>query len=80
VRKLIGAAEATLLYLPPCSPDLNPLEIIWSKVKRLLHSAAAGMVQALHDAFGVAMNAATADDVRGCFRHCGYATTSGAPL
>jgi transposase len=80
VLELIEAAKATLLYLPPYSPDLNPIEMIWSKVKRLLRSAAARTVEALHVAFGAAMNAVTADDVRGCFRHCGYATTSGAPL
>ena len=80
VRGLIEAAASTLLYLPPYSPDLNPIEMIWSKVKRLLRSAAARTVDALHEAFGAAMSAVTADDVRGCFRHCGYATTSGAPL
>jgi transposase len=80
VRELIESAKAKLLYLPPYSPDFNPIEMIWSKVKRLLRSAAARTVDALHHAFGAAMNAVTADDVRGCFRHCGYATTSGAPL
>ena len=80
VRERIEAAGATLLYLPPYSPDFNPIEMIWSKVKRLLRSAAARTVDALHEAFGAAMSAVTADDVRGCFRHCGYATTSGAPL
>jgi transposase len=80
VRELIESAGARLLYLPPYSPDLNPIEMIWSKVKRLLRSAAARTVDALHHAFGVAMDAVTADDVFGCFRHCGYATTSGARL
>ena len=80
VRELIESAGATLMYLPPYSPDLNPIEMIWSKVKRLLRTAAARTVEALHDAFGAAMDAVTTDDVTGCFRHCGYATTSGAPL
>jgi transposase len=80
VRELIESAGAKLLYLPPYSPDFNPIEMIWSKVKRLLRSAAARTVEALHDAFGAAMDAVTASDVFGCFRHCGYATTSGAPL
>jgi transposase len=81
VRELIESAKATLLYLPPLySPDFNPIEMIWSKVKRLLRTAAARTVDALHDAFGAAMDAVTANDVTGCFRHCGYATTSGAPL
>jgi len=80
VRELIESAGATLLYLPPYSPDLNPIEMIWSKVKRLLRSAAAGTIDALHEAFGAAMSAVTPGDILGCFRHCGYATTSDAPL
>jgi transposase len=80
VRQLIESAGAVLLYLPPYSPDFTPIEMIWSKVKRLLRSAAARSIDALHETFGVAMDAVTTTDIRGCFRHCGYATTSGAPL
>ena len=80
VRELVESCGAELLYLPPYSPDFNPIEMIWSKVKRLLRSAAARTVEALHDAFAAAMEAVTLGDIRGCFRHCGYATTSGAPL
>jgi transposase len=80
VRELIESAGARLLFLPPYSPDFNPIEMIWSKVKRLLRSAAARTVDALHEAFGVAMAAVTPADILGCFGHCGYATTSGAPL
>ena len=81
VREQVEAAGATLLYQPPYSPDVNPIEMIWSKVKRLMRSAAARSVETLHAAFAQAMAAVTPDDIRGCFRHCGYdATTSGAPL
>ena len=80
VRELIESAGATLLYLPPYSPDFNPIEMVWSKVKRLLRSAMARTVDALHDAFGVAMAAVSPTDIAGCFHHCGYATTSSAPL
>lgn len=80
VRELIESKGATLLYLPPYSPDFNPIEMIWSKVKRLLRSAAARTVEALHAAFGQAMDAVTSSDILGCFQHCGYATTLGAPL
>jgi transposase len=80
VRQLIEAADAKLLYLPPYSPDFNPIEMIWSKVKRLLRSFAARTIDALHDAFGRAFAAVTPGDIRGCFRHCGYATGKGAPL
>lgn len=80
VRELIASAEAKRLDLPPYSPDFNPIEMIWSKVKRLLRSTAARKLDALHEAFGVAMAAVTPGDILGCFRHCRYATTSGAPL
>ena len=80
VRQLIESIGAKLVYLPPYSPDFNPIEMIWSKVKRLLRTAAARTVEALHTAFGHAMDAVTPADILGCFRHCGYATTSGAPL
>jgi len=80
VRELVESRGALLLYLPPYSPDFNPIEMIWSKVKRLLRSAAARTIDALHEAFGAAMDAVTTGDILGCFRHCGYATTSGAPL
>jgi transposase len=80
VVRLIEAAGATVLYLPPYSPDFNPIEMIWSKVKRLLRSFAARTIDALHDAFGRAFAAVSTDDIAGCFRHCGYASPEGAPL
>jgi transposase len=80
VRALIEAAGAMVLYLPPYSPDLNPIEMIWSKVKGLLRTIAARTIDALHHAFGLAFAAVTAADIQGCFRHCGYATREGAPL
>jgi transposase len=80
IRRLIEAAGASVLYLPPYSPDFNPIEMIWSKVKGLLRTIAARTVDALHDAFGQAFAAVTASDILGCFRHCGYTTGEGAPL
>lgn len=80
VARLIEQAGATLLYLPPYSPDFNPIEMIWSKVKRLLRGFAARTINGLHDAFGRAFAAVTTSDILGCFRHCGYATGEGAPL
>ena len=80
VRELIESAGAELLYLPPYSPDFNPIEMIWSKVKRLLRSMAARSIATLHKAFGTAMSAVTPRDILGCFRHCGYATSSSALL
>ena len=75
VREAIEAAGATLLYLPPYSPDFNPIENMWSKVKQLLRSAAARTFEALRDAVWAAMDAVTGDDCRGFFAHCGYAAT-----
>jgi transposase len=80
VRELIESVGAKLLYLPPYSPDFTPIEMIWSKAKRLLRSIAARTVNELHDAFGIAMAAITTSDILGCFHHCRYATTLGAPL
>ena len=75
VRRMIEAAGATLLYLPPYSPDLNPIENMWSKVKQLLRSAAARTFEALQQAVWAALDAVTPADCRGFFAHCGYAAT-----
>ena len=81
VREAIESAGATLRYLPPYSPDFNPIENLWSKVKGVLRSLAARSVDALHDAIGVALSSVTPGDCVGYFRHCGYAATSnGAQL
>jgi transposase len=80
IGHLIEAVGARVLYLPPYSPDLNPIEMIWSKIKRLLRSTAARTIDALHDAFGQAFAAVTPADIAGCFQHCGYAIGNGAPL
>jgi transposase len=80
VRELIESVGGKLLHLPPYSPDKNPIEMIWSKVKRLLRSAAARTVDELHEAFGTAMEAVNPADIAGCFQHCNYATSSGARL
>jgi transposase len=64
-RRLIESAGAVVLYLPPYSPDFNPIEMIWSKVKRLLRGFAARTIEALHDAFGRAFAAVTPGDALG---------------
>jgi len=73
VREMIEAAGAKLLYLPPYSPDFNPIENMWSKVKQHLRSAAARTFDALQEAVTSALNTITPDDCIGYFRHCGYA-------
>ena len=81
VRTAIESAGATLLYLPPYSPDFNPIENLWSKVKGRLRSLAARTVETLHDAIGQAFATVTPADCVGFFRNCGYtAMEKSAPL
>ncbi len=73
VRRLIERAGCRLLFLPPYSPDLNPIEQAWSKLKALLRSAGARTVDALHAALAQVVDAITPRDAAGYFRHAGYA-------
>jgi transposase len=61
-----------LLYLPPYSPDLNPIEEAFSKVKALLRRTGARTREALIEAMGRALEAVTDEDARGFFEHRGY--------
>lgn len=72
VRQLIEASGAYLLYLPPYSPDFNPIEQAWSKIKQLLRTAKARSLEALETAIAEAMNAVTAENASAWFDHCGY--------
>jgi len=72
VREIVEGAGCELLYLPPYSPDLNPIEQAFSKVKGLLRQAEARTREALIGAMGRALDAVSADDARGFFGHCGY--------
>ncbi len=73
VREAIEARGASLLYLPPYSPHLNPIELAFSKLKRLLRTAAARTVEALWDAIGRLLNSFQPDECANYLRHCGYA-------
>jgi transposase len=73
VRQTIEAAGATLLYLPPYSPDYNPIENMWSKLKTHLRSAAARTFDSLCDAIAAGLNTITQSDCNGFFQNCGYA-------
>jgi len=75
VREAIEARGAELWYLPPYSPDLNPIEMMWSKVKHLIRKAKARTVEPLYDAIGQALCAVTAEELANYYSHCGYATT-----
>jgi transposase len=75
VRAMIEAAGCRVLYLPPYSPDLNPIENAISKMKARLRKAAARTVAALGHAVRAAAGSVTASDAAGFFRHCGYPAT-----
>ncbi len=75
VRELVESAGCELLYLPPYSPDFNPIEEAFSKVKGLLRKAEARSREALVEAMGKALDAVTTRDTRGFFEHCGYSAS-----
>jgi transposase len=70
---LIKAAGASVLFLPAYSPDFNPIEKMWSKVKASLRSAEARTLAALQEAIAAALAKVTAQDARNWFVSCGYA-------
>lgn len=72
VRRAIEGAGCELLYLPPYSPDLNPIENAFSKLKRLLRSAAERTVETLWNRIGKLLDRFQHDECRNYFRHCGY--------
>jgi transposase len=72
VRELIEGRGCELIYLPPYSPDLSPIEEAFSKIKGLLRKAKARSRETLLEAIGVAISALSAEDARGFFEHCGY--------
>ena len=59
-------------HLPSYSPDLNSIEPAWAKLKAGLRRLAARTANALHEALGPGLDAITAQDTQGFFRHCGY--------
>ncbi len=72
VRELIEGRGAELVFLPSYSPDLNPIEEAFSKIKGLLRKAQARTREALVEAMAEALCAVTSEDAMGWFRHCGY--------
>jgi transposase len=71
VEELIQAAGAELLYLPPYSPDLNPIEKAWAKLKQLLRSAKARTAEALDQAIAELLPQITPQNAQAWFRHSG---------
>jgi len=72
LRELIEATGCEPLYLPSYSPDLNPIEEAFSKIKHLLRKVSARTKEALIGAMGRALAAVGGQDARGYFAHCGY--------
>ncbi len=79
VWELVEARGWRLMYLPAYSPDLNPIEEAFAKVKGTLRKAGARSREALIEAMGGALDAITPRDARGFFEHCGY-RAPGQPL
>lgn len=73
VHEAIAAAGASVLYLPPYSPDLNPIEMAFAKLKALLRKAAARTREHLWDTIGMLLDRFDPDECRRYIRHCGYA-------
>ena len=69
---LLAAAGVKVWFLPPYSPDLNPIEKMWSKVKEFLRNTKARTEELLFDAIAAALKTVTTEDVQGWFSSCGY--------
>ena len=75
VRRLIRAVGAKLIFLPKYSPDLNPIEQVFAKLKHLLRKAAARTIEAVWAAIGEALNAFKPKECANYFENSGYAST-----
>ena len=74
VREAITSVGAKVVYLSPYSPDFNPIENLWSKLKSYLRSIEARTREALHDAIRDGLGLITLKDIRNWFTHCCYCT------
>lgn len=72
IAAMVASVGALVVYLPPYSPDFNPIEHGWSKLKSILRKAGARTLRRLMRALCVALRAITPSDSRGWFAHCGY--------
>jgi transposase len=75
VARALRKAGVGVWFLPPYSPDYNPIEKIWAKIKAILRKAEARTTETLWDAIGQALAQVTAQDCQNCFAHCGYRAT-----
>jgi len=71
-RKLIKQAGAYVWFLPSYSPDFNPIEKMWSKIKAYLHKTCTRTKETLYQAIADSLNTITQSDIYGWFKSCGY--------
>jgi len=69
---IIEKAGAQAVFLPPCSPDPDPIEMMWSKARAFLRKTEARTRETLFEAIGKALRSVTPQDAMGWFAHCGY--------
>ena len=74
VTKLLDKAGISYMYLPPYSPDLNPIEKMWSKMKSILRKRKIRIASELPEAVKAALGAVSTNDCKGWFRSCGICT------
>lgn len=75
IRQAIERVGASVLYLPPYSPDLNPIEQVFAKIKAILRKVAARTKDALWNAIRVALEQCDTDEFESYLRNCGYGST-----
>jgi len=75
VREKIEATGARLIYLPPYSPDFNPIEPCWGKIKQFLRGLKARTLEILEQGVTQALDTITPDNALAWFEHCGYSST-----
>jgi transposase len=72
VRDFVSHSKFKMMFLPPYSPDFNPIEMLWSKVKGALRGFEARTYRTLDKAMTLALRGVTSSDARGWFNHCGF--------
>lgn len=72
VEKLIQEKQARIIYLPPYSPELSPIELMWSKIKSVLRKWSVTSTDHFRQAIKAAFEAVNTQDLEGWFQHCGY--------
>ncbi len=77
IRERIEACGATLIYPPPYSPDLNPIEMVFSKIKQTLRGLALRTQEALWASMQSVLDRVRPSDAANCFQHCGYSLRNG---